>query len=90
MKRSEMVLKLTKAYSIRHVMVEGRYITPQVFMDEILQYIEDLGMAPTGYMKPIPIESNGKQYPLVPGDFQNDKGIWCTPGVQEWEPENET
>tara|TARA_R110000868_G_scaffold66014_14_gene197074 strand:- start:4817 stop:5104 length:288 start_codon:yes stop_codon:yes gene_type:complete len=44
-------------------------------------------MEPPGHMKPIPFESNGKQYPLVPGDFKNDAGIWCTPGQREWESE---
>lgn len=54
----------------------------------MLYVIERAGMMPPGYMKPIPFESDGKQYPLVPGDFQNDEGVWCTPGVQEWEPED--
>jgi ferritin-like protein len=52
----------------------------------LVRKLEELGMEPPGYMKPIPF-INGKQYPLIPGDFQNDAGIWCTPGVNEWEPE---
>lgn len=55
----------------------------------VLNFLERKGMAPPGYMKPIPFESDGNQYPLVPGDFQNEKGTWCTPGQQEWEPEDE-
>lgn len=48
--------------------------------------LQDAGMLPPGYMKPIPFESDGKQYPLIPGDFKYN-GVWCTPGVNEWEPE---
>ena len=60
-----------------------------VSADEILEGLEHMGMQPPGYMKPIPFEDDGKQYPLVPGDFKNNNGIWCTPGVQEWEDEDE-
>lgn len=48
----------------------------------ILNRIELEGMKPPGYMKPI-------DNPLIPGDFKNEKGQWCTPEVQEWEPEDE-
>lgn len=57
-------------------------------IDFLLDTIELQGMLPPGYLKPIPFESDGRQYPLVPGDFKNDAGIWCTPGINEWEPEN--
>lgn len=50
----------------------------------ILYCLENGGMSPPGYLKPIPF-IEGKQYPLVPGDFQREDGIWCIPGVQEWE-----
>lgn len=56
-----------------------------VVAENILNWIEEKGMLPPGYMKPIPFEDDGKQYPLVPGDFKNKDGIWCTPGVNEWE-----
>lgn len=46
MKKSEMITKLTRMYHIRHVMVEGGYITPQQFMAEVLEYTEQLGMLP--------------------------------------------
>lgn len=55
--------------------------------DNLLTLMELSGMLPPGYMKPIPFESDGRQYPLIPGDFPNDQRIWCTPGVNEWEPE---
>lgn len=54
--------------------------------EKVLEVIEEAGMLPPGYLKPIPFES-GTQYPLIPGDFQNDMGIWCTPGINEWEIE---
>lgn len=54
----------------------------------ILHHLEFLGMLPPGYMKPIEF-FEGKQYPLIPGDFKNEEGIWCTPGFREWEPEDE-
>lgn len=46
MKRSEMVLKITKAHTMRYVLVESKHITLQVFMDEMIEYIEHLGMLP--------------------------------------------
>ena len=49
----------------------------------ILEALENVGMLPPGYMKPI---SGGP--PLIPGDFKNEQGVWCTPGVNEWEPEH--
>lgn len=54
----------------------------------LLDMLEGFGMRPPRYMKPIPFESDGTQYPLVPGDFK-ENGVWCTPVVQEWEPEDE-
>lgn len=55
-------------------------------LSSVLGELEKAGMLPPSYMKPIEF-INGKQYPLIPGDFKNDKGIWCTPGQREWEPE---
>lgn len=49
----------------------------------ILTQLEFMGMKPPGYMKPIPADET----PLIPGDIKNDAGIWCTPGIQQWEPE---
>lgn len=76
---------------IRDVLLEmdDMQLISNYWPELILKKIEDKGMAPPGYMKPIPFESDGQQYPLVPGDFKNDLNIWCTPGQQEWEPENE-
>lgn len=58
------------------------------FPEQILMFMEHLGMQPPVRMKPIPFESNGKQYPLIPGDFKNEEGIYCTPGSFGWEPED--
>jgi hypothetical protein len=55
----------------------------------ILYELLEAGMLPPGYMKPLPFESDGKQYPLIPGDFKNNLGVWCTPGINEWESEDE-
>jgi len=46
MKRSEMLLKLQRYYGIKHCMVEAGYITPNEFMDSVLQLVEELGMRP--------------------------------------------
>jgi hypothetical protein len=46
MKRSEMIIKMQRFYGIRHCMFEGKYITLEEFMTEMLDYIEHLGMAP--------------------------------------------
>jgi hypothetical protein len=46
MKRSEMLIKMQRVYGIRHVMVEGGYITVADFMDELLTYMEQTGMEP--------------------------------------------
>jgi hypothetical protein len=88
MKRSQMINIITE------VVVNSRFEHPldldsESIAEEFLETIEKAGMSPPGYMKPIPFESDGKQYPLIPGDFPNARGVWCTPGVQEWEPENE-
>lgn len=56
--------------------------------NELVALIEQAGMLPPGYMKPIEF-FEGKQYPLIPGDFKNEEGIWCTPGIREWESEDE-
>ena len=82
MKRSEMVSHL-----LRFLKSRDSCPVDIILADEILEYLEGNGMFPPGYMKSIPFESDGNQYPLVPGNFKDDKGVWCTPGVQEWEPE---
>ena len=88
MKRSEMINKLAD------IVHENRRATFTVSSEDLaemlLKAIEECRMKPPGYMKPIPFAEDGYQYPLVPGDFQNDKGVWCTPGQQEWESEDET
>lgn len=56
--------------------------------NSILEWIEQLGMLPPEGLIPILFEEDGKQYPLVPGDFKNNKNIWCTPKNQ-WESEEE-
>jgi hypothetical protein len=57
-----------------------------VTAEQVLSRIEAIGMLPPGYPKPIPICQDGNYYPLIPGDFKID-GVWCTPGINEWEPE---
>lgn len=84
MKRSEMLniiqtyIKCFEAY--QEIPIEEKAL-------RLLNRLECEGMKPPEYMKPIPF-INGIQYPLVPGDFINKEGIWCTPGQQEWEPED--
>ena len=46
MKRSEMLLKLQRLYSVRHCMVELDYITKDQFMEEVLYLVEHYGMRP--------------------------------------------
>lgn len=46
MKRSEVLLKLQRYYSIKHCMVESGHITKDEFMDHVLQLVEELGMVP--------------------------------------------
>ncbi len=46
MKRSELLIKLQRFYTQKHVMVEGGYITGNQFMDEVLTLVEELGMRP--------------------------------------------
>lgn len=88
MKRSYMVKFMQDewkkhVYNVASVEESGTYKA----CDNLLKQMEKAGMFPPGYMKPIPFESDGKQYPLVPGDFKNNDNIWCTPGIQEWEEE---
>lgn len=90
MKRSEMQNKIIKfILDNKQNFNEIDFSVAYSFSDEILFLLEKEGMNPPGYMKPIPFESDGKQYPLIPGDFKNDEGVWCTPGIQEWEPESQ-
>lgn len=46
MKKSEMITKMQTAYAIRHVMVEGGYITIRQFMEELLHHMQSHGMLP--------------------------------------------
>lgn len=46
MKRSEMLLKLRRYYSIRHCMIEMGHVTANQFMEEVLTLVEQLGMLP--------------------------------------------
>ena len=80
MKRSEMLARLEEEFST--------YETAENIARRALSICEEAGMLPPGYLKPISFE-NGKQYPLIPGDFLNVQGIWCTPGVNEWELEDD-
>lgn len=86
MKRSELVSKIKEYLS--NFENDGFDEELEDDADSLLYMIEKAGMLPPGYLKPIPFESDGRQYPLVPGDFKNDASIWCTPGINEWEPEN--
>lgn len=45
-KRADMILKMQRMYAIRHVMLEGKYITLEQFMDELLSVVEEQGMLP--------------------------------------------
>lgn len=85
-------MKRSEAIKIVADKLNGRQkpLDLQEEISEVLKEFELLGMLPPGYFKPIPFESDGKQYPLVPGDFKNKQEIWCTPEQHEWEPENET
>lgn len=57
-----MITKLTRMYHIRHVMVEGGYITPQQFMAEVLEYIESLDMKPPERSYMLKGEMYGMEY----------------------------
>ena len=82
MKRSEMVERIQTLIAFNmHNMPLDKLATG------LLYCLEQMGMSPPGYMKPIPLDADGKQHPLVPGDFQNEAGVWCTPGQREWELE---
>jgi len=85
MKRSEMVKEIAMLLGTMNTAnVSDKILKAEA--DWLLMMIEKQGMLPPGYMKPIPVEEDGKQYPLIPGDFKYN-GVWCTPGVNEWEPE---
>lgn len=89
MKRSEMIEIMGNW--LRHQYPGCNFNSVLLFKedaDKLLTFMEKKNFLPPGYMKPIPFESNGKQYPLIPGDFPNEQGVWCTPGIQEWEPES--
>lgn len=87
MKRSDAIKKLmTKVVSPFEVIRKENYDSGEYERraERLLEFIEkELGMKPPGYMKPIPADER----PLVPGDIKNDAGVWCTPGIQQWEPE---
>jgi hypothetical protein len=51
-------------------------------MSRLLFSLEHKGMLPPCALIPIPNDET----PLVPGDFKNDEGVWCTP-KHEWEKE---
>lgn len=80
MKRSEMLS------SIRNRLL-GTEINHEMFEHQILDVVEELGMIPPSSWKLVPFETDGKQYPLVPGDFKLDDGKWYTPGLHGWESE---
>lgn len=46
MTRDEMITKMTRFYSTRHVMLQGGYITLTQFMSELLDMQEKLDMLP--------------------------------------------
>lgn len=46
MKRSEVVLKMARYYSLKQCMVEQRYITVEEFCSQLLELAQDLGMEP--------------------------------------------
>jgi len=81
-KRSEMLIKMQRVYGIRHVMVEGGYITVADFMDELLTYMEQAGMEPP--------YREWKE--LSVGVWVDDNGVESRPIVQRaensWEPES--
>ena len=76
MKRSEVVIKMTRYYGIRHPMVEAGYITPLQFMESMLALVEEMGM--------IPPEVRGEydSVPTVTPTGNHDYG-W----IRKWEKE---
>jgi len=89
MKRSDIIKIIIDSFNmpITIISTDSEKTIQQKRAEAILKSLEDSGMLPPGYMKPIPFEDNGEQYPLVPGDFKNEDDIWCTPGVNEWKKE---
>lgn len=94
MKRSEMIQNIASEL----VCEQTNHISwdkAQEVAERVLARIEKDGMTPPPSLKPIPYETyykypdkvRSEQYPLVPGDFKDDNGIWCTPGYHGWEKE---
>lgn len=74
MKRTEALLKLNRLYNIRHVMVEGGYISSDEFMNEVLTTIESvIGMKP----------------PWNDGEYQRQCKKYIEPEGYAWERESE-
>ena len=69
MKRSDMVLLIMD--TLRNYVTTTRDL--EVASRKVLKRMEDAGISPPGYMKPIPCDNYGRQYPLVPGDFQDEE-----------------
>lgn len=51
MTRDEMVVKMTRYYNFKNVMVEENYMTPLEFCSKMLELIEELGMLPPDTMR---------------------------------------
>ena len=78
MKRSEMVIKIARYYSIRHCMVEGNYMTPLQFCEEMLELVEEIGMLP-----PIHPNMGYEATEVTPSGTLN----YYRKTFNEWEPE---
>lgn len=81
MKRSEAVGQMAGYLSGYHWYAEKHPSELLELAQHVITALEKFDFAPPGYMKPI------QGAPLIPGDFKNEEGVWCTPGVREWEPE---
>lgn len=88
MKRSEVVSIIENIIETELIDYPNSFPGNKTVAEIVLTELEKAGMLPPGYAKPIPICQDGKYYPLIPGDFKIN-GVWCTPGQNEWEPENE-
>lgn len=65
----------------------GDYLCTLEEGETVLNFLEKQGMAPPETFVLVPIESDGNQYPLVPGDFKLEDGLWYTPQQRVWDKE---
>lgn len=69
MKKSDLNLKLRRHYGIRSVMLEGGYITPEEFVSEVIQVVEE-------FMDPKPTRVNldtpDGDIPVILNEWENE------------------